>query len=282
MKVTSGKVRVEGHLLNRMYFAPDGGAASKAAIFYHGQGDYAERYEEVLHVFTGNGVRCMVTELPGHGLSPGRRGHCGDQALLDAVVRDSLENMEGMPYGVMGHSMGGLLALRHLVLSGQGEYPVPEFAWLSSPLLYPSKRRTGRQLAMIRMLSSIMPGLTISTGVTPQMCRVKREEGADTLESPPKHQLWHKRVSLGWGAALLAIEKTVHQGVTDIPVDMDLIFTQGAEDPICPVELARGFFPLLPVANKSYLEFDGMLHEPFRGEGSERLFEAIAGWLTRS
>ncbi len=158
------RVEINGYLLNRLVMHPRENVPVKAvALFYHGQGDYAERYLDVLGPFTERGIRCVVTELPGHGLSPGRRGHCGNAVLLDAVIHDTLLTQgvvdgDRLPYGVMGHSMGGLLAARHLILSGTGELPIPAFAWLCSPLLRPSNTRPPMFRKIIRWLAPIIPG----------------------------------------------------------------------------------------------------------------------------
>ena len=143
MRVNAQRVPIQGQLLHRITLNPEDGVMVKGcAIFYHGQGDYAERYSEVLAPFTENGIRCVVTDLLGHGYSPGRRGHCGDVTLLDAVIHNTLQSFNGLPYGVMGHSMGGLLAARHLVLSGQGKLDPPAWAWLNAPLIRPSQHRS--------------------------------------------------------------------------------------------------------------------------------------------
>ncbi len=280
----SQRVRIDGHLLHRLVMHPAKTVPVKAvALFYHGQGDYAERYLDVLGPFTERGIRCVVTELPGHGRSPGRRGHCGDSDLLDAVIEDTLSSMavmDGLPYGVMGHSMGGLLAMRHLILSGMGKWPVPEFVWLSSPLMRPGHRRASLYLKLIRWLAPIVPSLTVWTGVKRQMCRVESEDGSGEAEElPPKHKLWHSRVSMGWGATLLDFEQFVADSLDQIPVDVPLLYTQGADDPICLAELARDVFDRLPSTDKQYHELEGMLHEPFLGEGSEELFALLNDWL---
>lgn len=278
------RVRVEGHLLHRLVMDPkDDVTVCAEALFYHGQGDYAERYIDVLHPLTERGIRCIVTELPGHGRSPGRRGHCGNVELLDSVIQNTLETMNELPYGVMGHSMGGLLAARHLVLAGQGKLPKPSFAWLSSPLLSPGNRKSVLFLKMLPLLASLIPSFTVSTGVKPAMCRVKSDVGDGTVvEAPserPKHQLCHNRVSLDWGAALLDFEKFVRQGLDEIPADIPLIYTQGSGDTVCPAILARERFKKFPNQDKQYHEFEGLLHEPFRGDGSDQLFAALEVWL---
>lgn len=283
MKVDAQRVKIQGHLLHRITMHPDDGVPERAAaIFYHGQGDYADRYPDVLLPFTDRGIRCVVTDLPGHGYSPGRRGHCGDEVLLDAVIENTLESFDDLPYLVMGHSMGGLLAARHLVMSGQGKYKIPLMAWINAPLIQPSNGRSQLFVALVRFLSSLVPELTISTGVTPKMCRKVQPDDATPVVETPEYKtpaLWHRRISLGWGAVLLKAEKLLEDSIAEMPMNSPILLTQGAVDPVCPVEFAREFYQQLPQSNKLYQEFEDGLHELFSDEGKERLTKVLVDWL---
>ncbi len=286
MIVDSSRVQVEGHLLHRVVFRPDGVGLRAHAVFFHGQGDYAERYSDVLHPFTKRGIAVTITELPGHGRSPGRRGHAGNTELLDAMVADTLGSWRGqphLPYGVMGHSMGGLLAARHLLLAGAGKFPAPKFAWLSSPLIDPGQGQSAWRLKLVKCLAPLMPGLTVSTGVTPEMCRVKQDADPAGVAEPEREpfQLWHSRISLGWAAQLLGYAAMLERDKLRLPPGISLLYTQGTLDPVCPEATARRFFDRLPVEDKHYAGLDGLLHEPFRGDGSEETFSAISQWLDR-
>lgn len=288
MRAESERVWVEGQLLHRLTMHPAEGVSTRAvAIFYHGQGDYAERYPEVLAPFTARGIRCVVTDLPGHGYSPGRRGHVGDEELLDAVVDDVLSSFGGLPYAVMGHSMGGLLAARHLVLAGQGRFRVPEIAWVNAPLLEPGRGKPGWLLAMAPLMASLMPGVTVSTGVTSAMCRSSADEhgGAvdgrrEEVEMPrPERPLWHDRISFGWADVLFKSAQLLEKHHSEIPVGVDLLLTQGADDAVCPAVWARAFFERLPLEKKRYVEFEGGLHELFADQQRDALLESVNGWL---
>ena len=283
MRAESLRVQVEGHLLHRLVVHPADAVPVRAeVIFYHGQGDYAERYLDVLHPFTNRGIRCTITELPGHVRSPGKRGHCGDAQLLDSVIKDTLEvivSRGNLPHGVMGHSMGGLLAARHLVLAGQGVFPVPGFAWLSSPLLELGQNRLPFFLICSRLLAPLLPSLTCSTGVVREACSATSEERENVTASPPKQQLWHNRISLGWAITLLDFAELLSQQIGEIPEAVPLLYTQGGQDPVCLPELARETFARLPNQKKRYEELEDMRHEPFRGDGSQHLFAALDDWL---
>jgi len=282
MRVNAKRVKIQGHLLHRVTLHPEESVPVKGcAIFYHGQGDYAERYADVLAPFTENGIRCVITDLLGHGYSPGRRGHCGDETLLDAVIRDALQSFEDLPYGVMGHSMGGLLAARHLVLSGQGKLPPSSWAWLSAPLIRPSNNRSSLFLKIVKLVASLFPKLTITTGVTSEMCRVKVDSEDGVPQKRVRHPLWHQRISLGWGAVLLNSEELIQEAVSKMDTDCPILVTQGSNDPICPAEIAQDFFKSLPQKDKKYVEFKDGLHELFSEDGNERLSVVLREWLGR-
>jgi len=262
MREESLRVEVEGHLLHQLVLHPPVEIAVRAeAIFYHGQGDYAERYLDVLHPFTNRGIRCTITVLA------------------------QIASRGNLPCGVMGHSMGGLLALRHLALAGRGKFPVPAFAWLSSPLLNPGLGRPAFFIHLVRFLAPLLSSLSFSTRVKPEDCHAKPEDNdavkleQDDPVNPLKAELSHKRISMAWGVSLMDFAELVAEGAGEIPAAMPLLFTQGGEDPVCPPELARKIFSRLPPGDKRYEELEGILHEPFRGDGSELLYAVLDDWL---
>lgn len=285
MRGESQRLRIGGHLLHRMVMHPEDEVSPRAeAIFYHGQGDYAERYLDLLVPFTAHGIRCTVTELPGHGESSGRRGHAGNEALLDQIIGSMISDIEkrgGLPYGVMGHSMGGLLAARHLALAGQGLIPSPRFAWLSSPLVKPAEGRARFFVLLVRLLALISPSVTFSTRVNRGDRAVDGSDSAN--ESPdnplPKHPLWHNRISMGWASCLVDFARLVRESIRHAPADVPLLLTQGSEDPVCPPALARKLFEDLPMTQKHYVELEGLLHDPFRGDGADEFYLELGRWL---
>ncbi len=281
MRVESQRVKVQGYSLYRLIIHPEQSVPTRAvAIFYHGQGGYAERYPEVLEVFTRRGIRCIITDLPGHGRSPGRRGHAGNEDVLDSVIASSMIEVGVLPHGVMGHSMGGLLALRHLVLAGKGLLPKPSFSWISSPLVDPGGGRPPWFRKMVSILAPVLPWVTVSTGVTSAMCRVVDDQQTLKIsDKKPEQRLWHRRVSLVWGMLLIKTGEWLEQTASYTPHDLPLLMTQGSDDPVCPAWKTRELFDKLGSKHKTYLEIEGMLHEPFSGVGKDRLFEALEQWI---
>ena len=281
MRVESEELKVKGYRLHRIIVHPEESIPVRAeAIFYHGQGGYADRYPDILEVFVKRGIRCIITDLPGHGQSSGRRGHAGNEDLLDWVIQASLEVMDDdLPYGVMGHSMGGLLTLRHLVLAGKGLLPEPSFGWVSSPLVDAGEGQPSWVRKAAHLLGPVVPWFTISTGVTSAMCRVVSDDEVDEISTTTPKPLWHNRVSLGWGVFLMKTSEWLQATADQVSENVPVLMTHGSDDPVCSPSKTQKLFDRLGSRNKTYLEIKGALHEPFSGAESGSLFAGIEKWL---
>ncbi len=278
MKVSEKSVQIDGHTLHQTIFDPIESRPKMVCIFTHGQGDFSQRYEDVLHPFTEKGIRCISVDLLGHGKSPGKRGHCGDVAFIDQLIQSNLDLTEGLPYGIAGHSMGGLLTLRHLTVALEGKYPKPEFCWINSPLLRPANGKADWFVKVAKFLSKRAPKVTIKTGATPELCQT-REAGVKRRGDKLKGELGHQRVSLGWGVELMNISDYIYQQLPQYQSAIPFLFTQGDADLICPHSVAEDFFNQLKLTNKSYHLYKDMRHETFAEPNNEELFSTIADWL---
>lgn len=86
------------------------GGSGRSLILLHGLSGAADNFVE-LAVHLGGGLRLLVPELPGHGGSAPLPAAPSLDAYADRVVL--LAQLEGMlPATVVGHSLGGLVALR--------------------------------------------------------------------------------------------------------------------------------------------------------------------------
>lgn len=280
MTVTNKDIQINGHLLNCTLMDPDGDTKPSAVcLFTHGQGDYSARYPEVLHPFTQRGIRCISFDLPGHGQSPGKRGHVGKISLIDAVIKQGLDMAGDLPYGIAGHSMGGLLTLRHLTLALQGKLPLPKFCWVNSVLLDPSQNKPSWFIKCAKILAKIHPKLTIKTGATPELCQTPTD--GNFIERPADHP-GHQYISIGWGVEIIKAALFVEKNLPQITSDIPFLFSQGGNDLICPDHIAEKFINRIRLTNKQYKLFPEMRHETFAEPDNELLFETIANWLDQN
>lgn len=282
MKITRKDILVDGHLLNCTVMDPisidDSVSPAGVCLFTHGQGDYTERYTEVLHPFTERQIRCIAFDLPGHGDSPGRRGHVGNLSLIDAVIAKGLEMAGDLPYGIAGHSMGGLLTLRHLTLALQGHLPKPDYCWVNAALLSPAENMSDAFVKCAKLLSKIYPWLMVKTGTSPDLCRT---ESPDTphVRKPGVKKSTHQRISVKWGVEVIKASEFVRDNLLKMESNIPLLYTQGGTDFICPDHLASSFFSKLNFTDKTYKLFPEMRHETFAEPQREDLFSKIGTWL---
>ena len=96
----------------------------------HGMAEYVERYERLAKLLTDNGILVTGEDHLGHGKSLGADGCKGYFCRKDAatvVVRDVhrlkktvQEQYPGIPYLIMGHSMGSFILRNYLCRYGTG------------------------------------------------------------------------------------------------------------------------------------------------------------------
>jgi alpha-beta hydrolase superfamily lysophospholipase len=136
--------------------------AAAGVLLVHGLGEHAGRYGALAAWFNARGYAVRSYDQRGHGRSPGRRGALAHPLeLLDdlAEVHAHFASALGTPPLLLGHSLGGLVALR-AVLDG---YVAPRALVLSSPAL-----RTWTppwQQALAAGLARVLPNLPLRSGL---------------------------------------------------------------------------------------------------------------------
>lgn len=277
MKRLEEEVVIEDWRLQRYVFLPDPIPLRGAAVHFHGQGDYASRYGEPLKAFTDRGIAVVATDLPGHGRSPGKRGHVPGWDLVSEVAATGRERAQrlvpGHKPGLLAHSAGGLMALRELTT-------VPDkysYSWISSPLVNPGAEQHRLLVILAPIIARLFPTLTVDTHVTPHQCIAA--DADDDLVRKYDDQHFHTRVSLGWGHEMIQAAERMRQAFRQSPPTLPLLITQGGSDPVCPPEHLRDLLDGLEVPTLRYHEFPAALHEPFAGAEGEAVASTIANWL---
>lgn len=263
----------------KTYTFQPSGPIHGTAILIHGHGDYSSRYDSILTPFLEQGICCLSTDLPGHGESPGKRGFIDGLHAIDTLVQESHSRAREIcpdgPLGIIGHSAGGLLALREL-LHQQDRY---HFAWVSSPLLRPESTKHPFVVAILRFLGRLFPNIAVNTGVTAGDCR-HFDDSAE--EQSWDDGLFHSQISLGWGMALLDAAEEIATGFPNPAAELPILFTQGTADPVCPAKFLRSFLEGNKFSQATHLEFEDQLHEPFADSAQEKVLSAIGTWLEQS
>lgn len=272
MKVEEHVFLLDSYELNRFVIRPDG-AIRGAFIFFHGQGDYADRYVEVLRPIVNMGLLCVLADLPGHGRSSGRRGVIPSYEMVDEIYENNVSlarELVGsqLPIGLGGHSMGGHLAFRTL-LANPGRHP---FSWISSPLLTFQTARW--KVFLLGHLAIVFPWLVVSTGVRDIDCRAGAEEGRN------ESALHHSLIGLGWARHLITGLPTVSTELLVRDLGTNLLLTQGDADVVCPAPLLLELVERMKTEPEVVLAADG-LHEPFVGPRGDLLMAEVKRFILK-
>lgn len=274
MTIESSKVEIQGTSLHRLVLEPKT-PEKGGLVFFHGQGDFIDRYPLILERFVNAGYRCLLTDLLGHGRSPGIRGHVPGLGFIDELFAESLEHLSG-PLVLAGHSMGGLMALRLFLLHPERF----QAAWFSSPLLGILDRTHPILAGILPFLAKFLPRLTIGTGVTGDQCG--DFGGRPRSENPETEALYHGRISLGWGLQLHQACEMVWKEISHAPSRTPLLFTQGEEDVICPPFLLRKLLDRSPCEDAHLDLIPEARHESFSGTSREDFLKRLDLWIGKT
>jgi alpha-beta hydrolase superfamily lysophospholipase len=250
---------------------PEGIPRASLAVI-HGFGEHSGRYGNVVDWFVPRGYAIYALDQRGYGRSPGGRGHVNafSEYRQDvAAFLDLVRNAEaGRPLFLLGHSLGGLIALDYslhdpsgldgVIASGPslGAAPVSPFLLLLS-----------------KALSRLWPSLTLETGL--EVAALSRDQAVvDAYVSDPLvHNLGTPR--LGTEMAKAAERAQGHAADLALPC----LILHGGADRLCDPKDSRAFFDKVTFADKQRHEYEGYYHEIFNDVDKEVVFADIEAWL---
>ncbi len=268
-----------GCTVYRHVFRPPGKPVA-GMLLVHGLGDHLHRYSALGRFFAERGILGIGVDFPGHGRSPGQRGHVpGWDALIelldDLVVQLRHELEDGAELGMFAHSFGAYLSIDYLARR-PGLF---RMAWLSSPLVDPAWRQPKFLLRVAAIAGVLCPRLPIDTGVRAAQCRERSlGSGADGVGGS-EERLLHHTVTAGFGAQMIERATRVRVAATLLPAGLDVLMTHGSADEVCPPPLSRELFETMPCRRKAHHEIPGGLHEPLHGAHREELWRIAGNWL---
>jgi alpha-beta hydrolase superfamily lysophospholipase len=244
-------------------------------LFVHGLAEHSSRYGHVMRYFADRGFDCWALDYRCHGKSPGLRVHVDrfDEFLLDIAAAYRLVRAEQtwLPLYLVGHSQGGLLALRHVLIHPEGI----EGIIVSSPFLgmHPNAAPSAPLHVVANIISTFSPKLMFSKVAEPRFL----SRNPSVAEAYVNDPLVSNTVSARWFTEVLRAQADTLARAPDLTVPA--LVMQSGDDRLADPAATRAWVEAAPADLVDYVEWDGLYHEMFNEPEKQQVFEKMDGWL---
>jgi lysophospholipase len=243
------------------------GEAKAVIVMVHGAMEHHRRYGWLIEMWRSSGFHVIMADLPGQGMTTrANRGHIDSFDEYIFEVKDWIQAAYryDLPVFLLGHSMGGLIAIRLL----QEERLNIAGVILSSPCLGLVNSPSKLLEALSHGLNVVFPSLRMNSGLTVQMATrnedVREADSNDTLYVTKVSIRWYRELVHAIKQAFLNIEKT-----QDVP----MLVMQGGDDKIVNKDTVKEWFNRVPLSEKRFKEWPKCYHEIFNEPEREEVFE---------
>jgi acylglycerol lipase len=272
MVVTAGSFRGARGLTLRYRSWPQEGELVAVVVIAHGFAEHSGRYAALAERLGAHGYAVEVLDHRGHGLSEGRRTRVerfADYVDDLRVFTDSVaQRLGASPMFLLGHSMGGLIALAYATASPRALAGLV----LSAPAACPGDVSPWR-IAAGRVLSRIAPDTPV---LRPPLQRISRDTAVvDAYNADPLVSRGPIRARLG--AEMLATMADVDARLPALHIP--LLVMQGTSDHIVDPGCGPHVYDLAGSTDKSLKTYDGLWHEIFNEPERDQVVADLIAWL---
>jgi acylglycerol lipase len=251
--------------------------ARAVVVVVHGIHEHSARYAHVGTRLAAAGFAVYAADHRGHGRSDGRRANIERMALILEDLRSFVRFVAGRHPGtqvfMVGHSLGGLIALHYAADVGTAE---PRAALHGLVVSGPAVTTTvGSALAkrLAGMLSALVPNLGVATLNATAISRdpeVVRSYQQDPL-------VYRGRIKARTGAEILAAMQRLPAVLPRL--SMPLLLLHGTDDQICLPAGSSMVHEAVSSQDKTLRSYPGLYHEVFNEPEREAILTDLIAWL---
>ncbi|WP_372733738.1 lysophospholipase [Nocardioides sp.] len=253
-------------------YEPDG-EPKGLILIAHGLGEHRGRYHHVAERLVALGLRVAIPDHRGHGESGGPRCDTRDVAEFTADLESlrKLTEIAGAPTYLLGHSMGGLIALDY-ALDHQDKLKA---LMLSGPLVLPGEDQPPWLVAIAKVLGKVVPTLG-TLALDPNSVSRDPKVVADYIADPLN---FHGKVKAGTGAALLRKVQSFPERLPSLM--LPVLVMHGEKDKLTNPEGSKLVNALAGSSDKTLSIQPGLFHEIFNEPEQDRVLDELTAWLEK-
>lgn len=273
-------VREHGPKLYLRWLHAEEGAAGPRALLLivHGYGEHGGRYRRLMRNLAGHGISTCAVDCRGFGASSGRSADVVDvdeylQDIEDALGAARSRLGVNLPPFVLGHSQGGLLAMRFAQ-----QCPETALAGLvvSSPAIAFARLPWTANLAKVLARLPWVNRWAFRSGVDFGALTHDRQVMEELAQDP----LVVHTATARWLVAMQAAQRAVVTGADRIRIPF--LMQLAGDDRIVLSEVSHLCFEDVGSSDKSLREYDRAYHELYQelpAFGGEQAVSDLVAWI---
>ena len=246
---------------------------SRIVVISHGLAEHSGRYDGFARGLAGRGFAVHALDHRGHGRSPGRRANIErfDTVVEDlaALVADAARQHPGVPLTLLGHSMGGAIALACALRHPERLHDLV----LSAPALGADPAVPTLQVRLVRLLSRWLPDVGAlklpleAISRDPEVIQAYKDDPMVYCGAIPARTLAELF------DAMSTFPGTV--GALRLPV----LVLHGTGDTLVALEHCLPVYDRIGSQDKTVITYEGLFHEVLNEPERERVVADLLAWL---
>ncbi len=239
--------------------------AGELLFVLHGYGEHSGRYDHVARHFAALGYNVAALDLRGHGKSGGQRGHVNafSEWLDDtdaglSAARKTYSQARSVT--VVAHSMGGLVALRHLLeRPGAFNRYVVSAPFFGVAMPVPAWKST-----LGKLMSRIYPGLSMPSGIPAEFV----SHDPEIVAKYNSDELNHHVATARFYTEALASAAWVTDNLGKLATPG--LWLVAGEDNVSDSRLMKAAHARITASTPRLIEYPGFYHEMFNEPPADR------------
>jgi len=263
---------IDGLSIFHQAWAPDGEPRAVVLLF-HGLGEHSGRYAHVAAALADAGYAVHALDHRGHGKSEGLRVYVKRYDEFQRDLQQFRELVEaqhpGVPLVVLGHSMGGNLAMGHVLAHQEGVRALV----LSGPALKLGDSLPKWQVGILLQIAKVFPKLrpqALEAAAISRDPQVVQAYQADPL-------VFSGKVTAGLGAALIRAMRSFPARYESLR--LPILLLHGTNDQLADIAGSKELERLAVNAPVTAHYYEGLYHEVFNEPEQATVIADLVTWL---